>query len=142
MKDSINYEIELNQKKNELQQLISDIENTKIQLGSFQNDTIFRELAHIFQSEILDYIDNIISDAINSYLSFLELYPNNADVLFDKSCNYALLNDYPNCLKNLKMAINISNKFKINSRENKSFESLRKIKEFQKLIEQYGFLIL
>ena len=65
----------------------------------------------------------------------LELYPNNADVLFDKSCNYALLNDYPNCLKNLKMAINISNKFKINSRENKSFESLRKIKEFQKLIE-------
>ena len=40
-----------------------------------------------------------------------------------------------NCLKNLKMAINISNKFKINSRKNKSFESLRKIKEFQKLIE-------
>ena len=27
----------------------------------------------------------------------LELYPNNADVLVDKSCNYALLYDYPNC---------------------------------------------
>ena len=76
MKDSINYEIELNQKKNELQQLISDIENTKIQLGSFQNDTIFRELAHIFQSEILDYIDKDVSGAIDNYLEFLELYPN------------------------------------------------------------------
>ena len=60
------------------------------------------------------------TESIEICNTILELYPNNADVLFDKSCNYALLNDYPNCLKNLKMAINISNKFKINSRKNKS----------------------
>ena len=56
--------------------LQNDIETVKLQLQSINNDTIYKELALIFQSEILDYIDNNISKAIDSYLEFLELYPN------------------------------------------------------------------
>ena len=56
--------------------LQNDIETVKQQLQSINNDTIYKELAHIFQSEILDYIDKNISKAIDSYLEFLELYPN------------------------------------------------------------------
>ena len=51
-------------------------ENTKVQLKSIVYETIFKELAHIFHSEILDYIDNDVSGAIDRYLEFLELYPN------------------------------------------------------------------
>jgi len=48
---------------------------TKIQLSKIGNETIFKELAHIFQAEIFDFIDKDISNAIDSYLEFLELYP-------------------------------------------------------------------
>ena len=65
----------------------------------------------------------------------LELYPNNGDVLFDKSCNFALLGEDSNCLRSLEMAINISNKFKINARKNNKFESLRANEDFLKLVQ-------
>ena len=55
--------------------LQGDTDSTKIQLDKIVNETIFKELAHIFQAEILDYIDKNISAAIDSYLEFLELYP-------------------------------------------------------------------
>ena len=55
--------------------LQGETDNVKIQLSKIVNDTIFRELAHIFQAEILDYFDNNISGAIDSYLEFLDLYP-------------------------------------------------------------------
>ena len=51
-------------------------DSAKLQLQQIVNDTIFKELAHIFQAEILDYVDNNFSSAIDSYLNFLELYPN------------------------------------------------------------------
>ena len=53
-----------------------EIEHTKVQLQSILHDTIFKELAHIFHSEILDYINKDISRSIDRYLEFLELYPN------------------------------------------------------------------
>jgi len=55
--------------------LQGETDSTKIQLSKIVTETIFRELAHIFQAEILDYIDGDISAAIDSYLKFLELYP-------------------------------------------------------------------
>ena len=55
--------------------LQGDAELTKKQLSEIKNETIFKELAHIFQAEILDYIDKDISAAIDHYLEFLELYP-------------------------------------------------------------------
>ena len=55
--------------------LQGDPELAKMQLSKIENETIFKELAHIFQAEILDFIDKDISNAIDSYLYFLELYP-------------------------------------------------------------------
>ena len=55
--------------------LQGETDSTKNQLSEIINATIFRELAHIFQAEILDFIDKDISGAIDSYLEFLELYP-------------------------------------------------------------------
>ena len=55
--------------------LQGETDSTKNQLSEIVNATIFRELAHIFHAEILDFIDNNISAAIDSYLEFLELYP-------------------------------------------------------------------
>ena len=55
--------------------LQGDVILTKLQLSKIENETIFKELAHIFQAEILDFIDKDISKAIDSYLQFLELYP-------------------------------------------------------------------
>ena len=45
-------------------------------LLSIKHKTIFKEMAHILNAEILDYIDNNIEQAITNYLKFLELYPN------------------------------------------------------------------
>ena len=55
--------------------LQGDTDSTKVYLTEIVNETIFMELAHIFQAEILDFIDKDISGAIDSYLDFLELYP-------------------------------------------------------------------
>ncbi len=55
--------------------LQGDTDSAKVYLNEIVNETIFMELAHIFQAEILDFIDNDISNAIDSYLEFLELYP-------------------------------------------------------------------
>ena len=55
--------------------LQGDVEITKMQLDAILNETIWTELAHIFQAEILDFTDKNISGAIDSYLEFLELYP-------------------------------------------------------------------
>tara|TARA_B100001029_G_C15039025_1_gene442242 strand:- start:1192 stop:1719 length:528 start_codon:yes stop_codon:yes gene_type:complete len=56
--------------------LQNDVENTNNQLNEITNETIFKELAHIFKSEIHDYVNNNKNEAIESYLLFLELYPN------------------------------------------------------------------
>ena len=45
-------------------------------LEEIQHETIYKELAHLFLSEIIDYIDKDVSGAIDNYLEFLELYPN------------------------------------------------------------------
>ena len=55
--------------------LQGDVEIAKLQLDAILNETIWTELAHIFQAEILDFTDKNISGAIDSYLEFLELYP-------------------------------------------------------------------
>ena len=55
--------------------LQGDLKNTKKYLKTIHNETIFKELAHIFNAEIQDYLDNDIFGAINTYLEFLELYP-------------------------------------------------------------------
>ena len=65
----------------------------------------------------------------------LELYPNNGDVLFDKSCNYAALSEISPCISNLKLAIDVSSKFKINAKKSSMFESLKEQEAFIELMK-------
>lgn len=55
--------------------LHGDIEKTKLFLKNINGDSIYKELAHIFHAEILDYINYDISKSIDIYLNFLDLYP-------------------------------------------------------------------
>ena len=75
-------------------------------------------------------------ESINICDKLLELYPNNGDVLFDKSCNFAALGETLSCISNLKLAISISSKFKVNAKKNNVFESLKEQKAFQELVKQ------
>ena len=65
----------------------------------------------------------------------LQIYPKNADVLFDKASNLAHLNRNADCLKSLSLAIEISKKFKIKAKKSKSFQGFSKDQNFLKLIE-------
>jgi tetratricopeptide (TPR) repeat protein len=65
----------------------------------------------------------------------LQSYPNNGDVLFDKSVNLALLGRDDECLESLNLLISISNKFKIKIRNNKVFAKLQKNQNFIKLFK-------
>ena len=54
----------------------NNLDESLIDIATINNDTIFKEMAHIFKAEIYDYSIKDISKAISSYLEFLELYPN------------------------------------------------------------------
>ena len=75
------------------------------------------------------------NESINICDQLLELYPNNGDVLFDKSCNYAELGEISPSMLNLKLAIDISSKFKINAKKNNAFELLKKQETFLELVK-------
>ena len=74
-------------------------------------------------------------ESINICDKLLELYPDNGDLLFDKSCNYAALGETSSCMLNLKLAIGISSKFKLNAKKNNVFESLKKQEAFLELVK-------
>ena len=75
------------------------------------------------------------NESINICDQLLELYPNNGDVLFDKSCNYAELGEISPSMLNLKLAIDVSSKFKINAKKNNAFELLKKQEIFLELVK-------
>jgi tetratricopeptide (TPR) repeat protein len=64
----------------------------------------------------------------------LEDYPNNGDVLFDKSCNLAMLYRVDDALYTLENAISQGIQYKIKAQKTKSFEKLANNKKFQKLV--------
>jgi tetratricopeptide (TPR) repeat protein len=63
----------------------------------------------------------------------LDNYPNNADVLFDKSCNLAMLSRSDDALDTLEDAISHGTQYKIKAKKTKSFEKLMTNTRFQKL---------
>jgi len=64
----------------------------------------------------------------------LEDYPNNSDVLFDKSCNLAMLDRFDDAIDILENVILHGNQYKIKAKKTKSFEKLINNPRFQKLI--------
>ena len=98
------------------------------------NDNSSENVALYHKLRIL-YSMKKFKESINICDKLLELYPNNGDVLFDKACNYAAIGEKTSCILNLKLAIDVSSKFKINAKKNNVFESLRNDGKFLELVK-------
>ena len=61
-------------------------------------------------------------------------YPHNSDVLFDKSCNLAMLSETEECLQTLQQAILQDNDLKIKAKKSQLFEKLKDNPNFQKML--------
>jgi len=66
--------------------------------------------------------------------SILKDYPDNSDVLFDKSCNLAMLSNFDEALNLLEHAISQGIQYKVKAKKSKSFEKLSDHSRFQKLV--------
>ena len=64
----------------------------------------------------------------------LDDYPNNVDVLFDKSCNFVMLSKNKETLDLLERTIFQGIKYKIKAKKLKTFEKLSDDARFKKLI--------
>ena len=65
--------------------------------------------------------------------SILNDYPNNGDVLFDKSCNLVMLSKIDEALNLLEHAISQGIQYKVKAKKSKSFEKLLDNPRFQKI---------
>ena len=64
----------------------------------------------------------------------LENYPNNGDVLYDKSCNLVMLSEIDEGLDTLEKAIVQGIQYKIKAKKSSSFVKLMNDKRFQQMI--------
>ena len=102
--------------------------NSILENNTSENVTLYHKLRILYSMKKF-------KESISICDKLLELYPNNGDVLFDKSCNYAALGDNSSCIFNLKLAINVSSKFKINAKKNNAFDLLRNDEKFLELVK-------
>jgi hypothetical protein len=63
----------------------------------------------------------------------LDDYPDNVDVLFDKSCSLAMLSKNDEALTLLKRAVSHGMKYKVKAKKSKSFEKLLDDSRFKSL---------
>jgi tetratricopeptide (TPR) repeat protein len=77
---------------------------------------------------------NNFDESILCCNQILNDYPDNGDVLFDKSCNFAMLSKYDEALKLLEHAISQGIQYKIKAKKSKSFEKLFVDPRFKKLV--------
>ncbi|MDH3834990.1 MAG: hypothetical protein OES34_12645, partial [Nitrosopumilus sp.] len=61
-------------------------------------------------------------------------YPDNGDVLFDKSCNLVMLSNFDKALDLLECAISQGIQYKIKAKKSKSFKKLSDNYKFQELV--------
>ena len=66
--------------------------------------------------------------------SILKDYPDNGDVLFDKSCNLVMLSNFDEALNLLEHVISQGIQYKVKAKKSKSFEKLLDHSRFQKLV--------
>ncbi|MCJ8305480.1 MAG: hypothetical protein MJK05_00340 [Nitrosopumilus sp.] len=73
-------------------------------------------------------------DSILCCNSILKDYPDNGDVLFDKSCNFVMLLKIDDALDIFEHSISQGIQYKIKAKKSKSFEKLSNNIRFQKLV--------
>jgi len=64
----------------------------------------------------------------------LKDHPDNGDVLFDKSCNLAMLSKVDDAVNLLERAIIQGTQFKVKAKKSKSFKKLLDDSKFKKLV--------
>ncbi len=74
------------------------------------------------------------AESITCCDSILVNYPDNGDILFDKSCSLVMMSNFEDRLEQLKHVISQNVKFKIKAKKSKSFEKLSNNKYFQKFV--------
>ena len=74
------------------------------------------------------------TESIDCCEKILDDYPYNGDVLFDKSCNLAMLSKIDDSLIFLERAISQGRQYKIKAKKSKLFERLSDNSQFQKLV--------
>ena len=74
------------------------------------------------------------TDSIVCCDKILKDYPDNGDVLFDKSCSLAMLSKTDNSLLLLEKAISQGTQYKIKAKKSKCFENFSNNSRFQKLV--------
>ena len=77
---------------------------------------------------------NRYDESISCCDIILNDYPENGDVLFDKSCSLAMLSKVDDSLLLLEKSISQGKQYKIKAKKSKSFEKLFDNSKFQKLI--------
>ena len=64
----------------------------------------------------------------------LDDYPDNGDVLFDKSCNYMMLSKNDEALNLLERAISHGKQYKVKAKKSECFKTMIDNLRFQKLV--------
>jgi tetratricopeptide (TPR) repeat protein len=73
-------------------------------------------------------------DSILCCNSILKDYPDNGDVLFDKSRVLAKLEYFDDSINTLKHAISVNRKFQLKAKSDESFTQLRKNEKFLEIV--------
>ena len=73
-------------------------------------------------------------ESISCCNEILDDYPDNGDVLFDKSCSFVMLSKINESLNLLERAISHGTQYKIKAKKSKSFEKLLEDPRFQNLV--------
>ena len=73
-------------------------------------------------------------ESISCCNEILDDYPDNGDILFDKSCNFVMLSKTNEALNLLERAISYGIQYKIKAKKSKLFERLLEDPRFRNLI--------
>ena len=95
--------------------------NSKYNIALYHKERILFSMKNYDES--IEYCNRILDD-----------YPDNADVLFDKSCNFVMLSKNKEALDLLERAIFQGIKYKIKAKKSKTFKKLSDDVRFKKLI--------
>jgi tetratricopeptide (TPR) repeat protein len=88
----------------------------------------------LYHKERISFSMEHYDESIECCNGILEDYPDNADVLFDKSCSFVMLSKNEEALDLLERAISQGIQYKIKAKKSKIFEKLSDDARFKKLI--------
>ena len=112
---------------------VAKVVNLGVQCNDILKNNPKYNIALYHKERILFSMENF-DESILCCNHILNDYPNNGDVLFDKSCNFVMLTKYDEALDLLEHAISQGIQYKIKAKKSKIFKKLLDNPRFKKLI--------